>query len=896
MGEVYRARDTTLGRDVAVKILPAAFTTNPERLARFEREARVLATLNHPNIGAIYGLETADGVRGIVLELVEGDTLADRIQRGPLPIREVLGIARQIAEALEAAHEKGVIHRDLKPANVKVTPQGGVKVLDFGLAKIEERHAGSGQLADSPTISSAHTKDGALLGTAAYMSPEQARGQAVDKRTDLWAFGCVLYEMLAGQPLFARSTVTDTLAAIVDQEVNWDPLPATTPPSVMKLLRRCLAKDRRQRLADAADARLELEDALVDPRGETTGARAVSFAQILRSRRGIALMIGVAMIGIAATATWLGRGSPRAPLQTTRLTLLLAEGQQFVSGGRRRIGISPDGSKIVYAANGRLYLRSLGDVEARPIPGTDVGADAPTFSPDGLSIAFAAGNDNFALKRIGVTGGTPVTVYPRGVISISWGADGITFQPTMGTEQRGPSEPVVFRVSPNGGQPEVLVRISNDEYAGGAETVANGEVVLFTRIIRADTDPSPSRFEETAQIIAQSVRTGERHVLLTGASNPHYLPTGHLVYTVGGTLYAVRLELTRLAIVGTGTPVIEGVQRGIFGGSQYSVSDSGSLIYLPGPVGTYEQISGQLFVLTEVDRSGRVTPLRLASGPYGYPRYSPDGRQVVLQLLTVGLQEAHHIGIYDLSGATAVRQLTFSGSNRAPIWSPDGQHVTFRSDREGDLGLFWQRADGSGTAERLTKPEPATGHWPDAWSPDGQTLLFEKAQGSLSDRSSLWTLRLRDRKIERFGAVESPSMLNATFAPKGDWVAYGTREGTAWRVYVEPFPPTGDRYPVPNEARNPQWSPDGKELVYTTGLDQFGVVTFSTQPTVTFGKEVLMARGGLVEARGFTRAHDLSADGKRIIGSVGAQTMQQALAPTIQVVLNWSEELKAKVP
>jgi hypothetical protein len=257
------------------------------------------------------------------------------------------------------------------------------------------------------------------------------------------------------------------------------------------------------------------------------------------------------------------------------------------------------------------------------------------FSPDGLSIAFAADNDNSALKRIGVTGGTPVTLSPRGVSSISWGADGITFQPTMGTEQRGPSEPVVFRVSPNGGQPEVLVRIANDEYAAGAETVANGEVVLFTRIIRADTDGT-NRFEQTAQIVAQSIRTGERHVLLTGASNPHYLPTGHLVYTVGGTLYAVRLDLARLAIVGNGTPVIEGVQRGIFGGSQYSISESGSLIYLPGPLGAYEQISNQLFVLTEVDRSGRITPLKLASGPYGYPRYSPDGRQVAVQLVASG--------------------------------------------------------------------------------------------------------------------------------------------------------------------------------------------------------------------------------------------------------------------
>jgi serine/threonine-protein kinase len=922
MGDVYRARDTKLGRDVAIKVLPAAFTSDRERLARFEREARVLAALNHPNIATIYGVEEADGVRAIAMELVPGETLADILAPGSslrasgrhrdggpgqkpavrspkpaalvqgLPIPQALAIARQIAEALEAAHEKGIVHRDLKPANVMITPDGVVKVLDFGLAKT--RVGGVSDDGDS-VVTLGGTKEGVVLGTAAYMSPEQARGQLVDKRTDIWALGCVLYEMVTGVAAFARSTVTDTLAAIVDQEVNWDALPAATPPAVIKLLRRCLAKDRRQRLADASDARLELEDALTEPEEETTAARPGSMARVVQSWRGIALMLAIATIATAGAFLWVGRGLRTLPLRTTRLTLLLAEGQQFTSGGRRRIGISPDGSKIVYAANGRLYLRSLGDVEARPIPGSDVGAVDPTFSPDGLSIAFAANTDNFALKRIAVTGGTPVTLYAPGVASISWSADGITFLRTMGTEERGPSEPVAFRVSPSGGPPEVLLRISNDEYAAYPEVVANGNVVLFTRIIRADTDGS-NRFEQTAQIVAQSIRTGERHVLLTGASNPHYLPTGHLVYTVGGTLYAVRLDLARLTVVGSGTPVIEGVQRGIFGGSQYSVSESGSLIYLPGPVGTYEQISDQVFVLTEVDRSGRISPLRLASGPYGFPRYSPDGRQVAVQLVGTGGQEEHHVAIYDLSGGTAVRRLTFSGVNRAPIWSPDGKRVTFRSNREGDWALYWQRADGGGTAERLTKPEPGTGHWPDAWSPDGQTLLFEAAQGSSWGRSSLWTLRLPDRKIERFGTVESPATLNATFAPKGDWIAYGTREGAAWRVYVEPFPHTGDRYPVPNEAWNPLWSPDGKELIYTTGLDQFGVVTFSTQPAVTFGNAVLMPRGGLVDPRGATRAHDLSRDGQRILGSVAAQTMQQALAPTIQVVLNWTEELNTKVP
>jgi serine/threonine-protein kinase len=896
MGEVYRARDMKLGRDVAVKILPSVFTSDPERLARFEREARVLATLNHPNIGAIYGLEAADGLRGLILELVEGETLADRLNRRPMPIKEALGVARQIAEALEAAHEKGIIHRDLKPANVKVDPNGVVKVLDFGLAKLDDSRAGAEQLLDLPTISNGRTKEGVILGTAAYMSPEQARGQPVDKRTDLWAFGCVLYEMLAGVPAFARSTVTDTLAAIVDQEVNWDALPPATPRAAVKLLRWCLAKDRRQRLADAADARLALEDVLTDPSGEMTATRSVSFVHVIRSWRGTVLVVGVATIAAVGTAVWVSRGSRRLPPppQVTRLTLPLVEGHRFLAPSLHQIAISPDGSKIVYAGNGRLYLRSLGDVEARAIPGTDVGALAPEFSPDGLSIAFHAESDR-TFKRIGLTGGVATTVYGSVGEGMSWDPGGITF---VGVISGTRDEDGILRVSPNGGQPEVLVRGDKNYRLSGRPEVLNGEVVLFSRENRKDFEDD--RWEESAEIVAQSIRTGERRVLVTGGSDPRYLPTGHLVYAVEGSLHAVRFDVARLTVVGSPTLVIEGVRRGPVTRTtaHYSVSASGSLIYLPGRVRTTGNYGG--FILAEVNRNGQVTP-RLGPGPYESPRYSPDGRQVVFELAA---PRPRQIGIYDLSGAVAVRPLTFGGANQYPLWHPDGRRVTFQSDREGDLGVFWQRADGTGPAERLTKPESGTGHEPNAWSPNGQTLLYEVVQGgrpsiSGSNRFSLWVLSLRDRKVERFGAVESPWKINATFAPDGQWVAYGTGAGAAARVYVEPFPRTGNRYTVANEpARHPFWSPDGKELFYASGMDSFRVVTFSTQPTVTFGNPVVVPRGGLFEygiGQG-GRLWDLSPDGKRILGIIAAQTTQQALAPTMQVVLNWQEELKAKMP
>jgi len=565
----------------------------------------------------------------------------------------------------------------------------------------------------------------------------------------------------------------------------------------------------------------------------------------------------------------------------------LPEGQQFTGSARHVLAFSPDGSKMVYVANSRLYLRSIGDLDARPIAGTETWGVVvePVFSPDGLSIVFFAVSDR-TLKKISVNGGAAITLCAATApFGMSWGADGIVFGQGAGG---------ILRVSPTGGQPEVLVKVKEDEVAHGPQMLRNGEVVLFTLATGSNED----RWD-TARIVAQSIRSGERRVVLSGGADARYLPTGHLVYAAGGTVFAVRFDTARLAVVGGATPVVEGVRRSIApvatpATAQFSVSTTGSLIYLPGPA----QTTISQHVLAEVDRgTGHVVPLKLPPGSYLAPRYAMrNGTRVAFQV-DEGKQQT--IAIYDLSGTTTVRRLTLAGANRFPIWSADGQRITYQSDREGDLGIFWQRADGTGAVERLTKPELGTGHVPDAWSPDGQTLLFEAVK---EGRFSLWTW-YANGKVEPFGTVQSSLAIDAAFSPDGHWVAYArdaAGQGLAGaRVYVEPFPSTGAIYPVSNGlAFSPLWPPGSKALLYDATPDSFSVVTFSTQPSVEFGNPATVAKSGLWRSSfAQPRPWDLSPDGTRILGLLEGTTPQQATsAPTIQVVLNWFEELKRLVP
>jgi Tol biopolymer transport system component len=879
MGEVYRARDTKLGRDVALKILPESFTHDPERLARFRREAQVLAALNHPHIGAIYGLEEANPSTGsgatqfLILELVDGESLDKRLARGPVPPDEGLMIAKQIAEALETAHEQGIIHRDLKPANIALTKDGNVKVLDFGLAKLRAGGAGeagaSFDLSNSPTITSPAmmTGVGVILGTAAYMSPEQAKGRVADKRSDLWAFGCVVYEMFTGKRAFEGEDVSDTLATVLKGHPDWSALPPDLPQPVRGLIQGCLRKDRRERISDSSTALFLLNQpaAAVEAPGTQPLPRPLW-------RKALPAVVGL-LVGAAAAgaAFW----KTRLPLTAavTRFAIALPVGQQLTLS-RLAVAISPDGSRIVYAADNRLFLRSMSEIEPRTISGADL-AITPVFSPDGQSLVFYSDG---LLKRIAVGGGVPVTICQTSIspTAIAWGSEGILFvQGGIG----------IMRVSPNGGKPEMLVALSVADTANGPQMLPDGDTLMFTIARRAaGGDPWGK-----GEVVAQSLRTGKRKTLIEGASDARYAPTGHIVYVVGGTLFAVPFDLAKLAVTTGPVPIVEGVRRVTslpVGAAHYAFSNSGSFVYVPGPAS-----GGQQDVML-FDRKGGAEPLKLPAGSYAYPRVSPDGKRLTLE--TIDGKETN-ISIYELSGASSVRRLTFGGNNRFPIWSADGQRVAFQSDRDGDPAVFWQPADG-GTAERLTKPETGASHVPESWSPSGDTFLFSVAKGS---EMSLWTFSVQDRKAAMFDDVRSSTMpTDAVFSPDGRWVVYqigeaGRGEST---TYVQPFPPNGTKYQIARGGR-PLWSRDGRELFYIPGPGQFMAVTVRTQPTFSFTNPVAVPRGFGVADPASPRPYDITPDGRLVgIGAPG-QTQSGSLGPAqIHVVLNWFEELKARVP
>jgi serine/threonine-protein kinase len=862
MGEVYRARDPKLGRDVAIKVLPEAFARDAERMARFQREAKVLASLNHPNIATIYGLEDSDDTHALVMELVEGPTLADRIKAGPIPVDESVRIARQIADALEYAHERGIIHRDLKPANVKVTNDDAVKVLDFGLAKALERDPSSFDISTSPTISRMATMQGVLLGTAAYMSPEQAKAKPVDRRTDIWAFGCVLYEMLTGKQAFTGETVTDTLASIIKEEPDWKLLPSATPMRVLVLLQRCLQKDPKQRLRDIGDARISLEEVLS---GEGTPSPAVG-PPAKQWRWWLALGIAVVIVAAAASlVTWNLKPLPAKPV--IRTVINLPPGDQLAAEDYPAIAISPDGTQIAYVAlhsgTRQIYLRALDSLEARPLAGTE-GGNTPFFSPDGQWLGmFASGK----LKKISVSGGAAVTVAnlaggnPRGA---AWSGSGtIAFSPSLNT--------ALQQVSDGGGTSERLARLEKGETSHRwPEFLPGGEALLF------------AASGENPQIAVQSLGSGERRNLAPGGTSPRYATSGHLVYAQGGNLMAAAFDPRRLQVVGSAVPVLEGVLQLATGGAEYSLSTTGSLVYVAGGA------QSLALRLAWVSRNGAEQALTVVPHGYGYPALSPDGRRLAISVAEPA--GPTQIWLYDLARDTLTR-LTFGGFSTTPVWTPDSKRVAFLSNREGPTVAFWQLADGSGGPERLTSSEYVNA--PHSFSPDGQLLAYTELNPTTGN--DIWVLRLSDRKAQPFLRTEFNESAPA-FSPDGRWLAYVSDESGRYEVYVQPYPGPGGKYQISTEGgTEPIWNPKGKELFYRSG-DKMMTVDVVTQPSFSIGKPRMLFQGPYLPTNTTTPMYDVSPDGHRFLMIKASEATASSSLTQIVVVLNWTEELKRLVP
>ena len=873
MGEVYRARDARLGREVAIKLIPAAVVTDASRVHRFEQEARAAGQLNHPNILAVYDVGTHDGAPYIVSELLEGETLGDRLRGGALQARKALGVAHQIAEGLAAAHGRGIVHRDLKPDNLFLTSDGRVKILDFGVAKLARPEDEAARQTGLPT----ETAPGMVMGTAGYMSPEQARGEAVDPRSDLFSFGSILYEMLAGRAAFTRPSTPETMTAIIKEDPP--PLPATVPAALERIVSRCLEKTREARFQSARDLAFGLE------LSGTTGAQALAVDRPRwPAQRALPWALsGALALGLAAAVAW-NADRPVSPPAIARFPLTLPADQQFDgSGGAHIVAMSPDGSQLAYLAQPfHLYLRSMSELDVKAVPGTGSykGVREPVFSPDGRSIAFFAVVDQ-TLKRMAVTGGAAQTICAaESPTGISWGPDGILF----GQGSKG-----ISRVAANGGAPEVLVRVKDGETAHGPQLLPGGRHVLFTLASGSASD----RWDK-ARIVVYSVATGEQKQLMSGGSDARYVPTGHLVYALSGSLHAVAFDLDRLAVRGDPVAMVEGVARaaGAFtAAAQYAISDTGALIYVPGPAST---ALAELDVAL-ADRQGNVEPLNLPPGSYSAPRVSPDGTRIAFG----NDDDAEAIvWIHELAGRSTMRRLASVGNNRFPTWTADNNRIAYQSDREGDAAIWWQPADGSGSAERLTTPAAGETHAPESWSPDGSVVLFSIQRGR---EFSLATLSLRDRKVAPFGAVRSSTPTSAVFSPDGRWVAYSSTERSLTTVYVEPFPASGSRYSLfargSDLPHHPRWSPDGTELFYNPRVGGFEVVSVTTRPAFGFGTPMAVPRRLRLGPAASRTTYDVMPSGKLVgIVTAGSSEFLRGSFNELRVVLHWFEELKRRVP
>ena len=888
MGEVYRARDTKLNRDVALKILPEAFVTDPDRLARFRREAQVLASLNHPNIGHIYGFEDSGATHALVLELIEGPTLADRIASGPMALADVLPIAQQIANALEAAHEQGIIHRDLKPANVKVRDDGTAKVLDFGLAKAlaPEGSGATADLLNSPTMTNRDTALGMIIGTAAYMSPEQARGRPADKRADIWAFGVLVFEMLTGRRLFEGETVSDTLASVLRQDIDWRALPASTPAPLVRLLHRCLDRDPKRRLRDIGEARIALELSSGDS-GATEAGRETPVAPAPPPRRFGLLHVLCAglFLALMITAVLFWRSSRVQPAETLRVSVSLPNDRAFELAAHTVLAVSPDGSTLALIASAKgvtqLYLRPLREFEPRLLPGTD-DASSPFFSPDGGWIGFFADGK---LKKVPANGGPVITLADvtdnRGGV---WTANDII---VYAAQPIGPLQ----QIPAAGGTPRPIVALDEQKHERThrwPSVLPDGKTILFT----VGSVEHPDDYDD-ATIEAVRLDTGARRLVVKGGRMGQYIATGHLLFLRGKILYAVPFDPARLEVSGAPVPVIDGVAGDTTtGAGDYSVSAHGTLAYIPGDP------SGGQHVLAWVDGKGAATPIDVPPALYCDPKVSPDGHRLVVSV--IDSSSARNILVIDPARGTASK-LTFSSMNRTPLWSRDGKFVYYLNyETAGNLSVLMRKAaDGSGDAERLREIHGQV--YLEDLSPDGGAIVMS-VSGVGTTPSARGLLAAGSRAvIERIaiapGAGADPTVLvtgpadvyGAAISPDGRWLAYVSAEGSRTEVFVQSFTSSGGRAQVStNGGIEPHWSPDGRSLYYLHN-DELLAVPLEPGPAFAPGRPKTLFSGITYISIDSAETYHVAPVGDRFI--MMRPTDTHATAQEVRTILNWFTEL-----
>jgi Tol biopolymer transport system component len=895
MGEVYRARDAKLGREVALKFLPSDFAQDPERLQRFEREARLLASLSHPNIATIHGFERDGEHRFLVLELVEGENLAERIARGRVPTREALSIACRIAEGMEAAHERGVIHRDLKPANIKLTGDGGVKILDFGLARASEPDASHAEIEDSPTVTD-FTRDNTVLGTAPYVSPEQLKGGSVDARTDIWAFGCVFYEMLTGASPFWADSTPEIMARILEHEPDWTALPGDLLPSTARLIRRCLAKDPRQRLHAAADIRIVLEEAVeAGPEAATLEVR----PRKLWTLRMVIAVVGAFVLGGIAAGLWMKepQSSSGGDNGAIRLMIPVRDDASVVPiPEASSVAISPDGRFVVYAAsnmiggtrtrlvsefsNTQLYRRPIGGFEAVPIEGT-IGGTCPFFSPDGRWIGFFDFYDG-TLKKVARAGGAPLKICYVDKLTFRgayWTEDGdIYYADSFG----------LFVVDGNGGEPR---SVAAPDQQAGEKTYRFPQLLPGTRTLLFSRGSSEILTYDDADIALLDLESGEVRLLAQKGLDPRYLPTGHILFGRGGKAFALPFDVDRLVTTGPPVKVLDGVVTSDgYGSMQLSCSDEGTLVYVAGGP---EQFSRELMVL---HRDGRVEEISQPPRSFGSVRLSPEAGRILVSVLGANAS----VWIYDLERGTMTK-LVSGWDNFSPIWNDSGDEIAFASNRGGKNGVWITSSDGTGSPKLLL--DRWSNLFPGSWSPKGDWLTF--AALSPSTGLDIW---VADSTGTATPAIQTSAREHRSkFSPDGRYLAYTSDESGRLEIYVQTFPITGRKWKLSEDGGElPLWSREGDEIFYWNEQRLMAVsVDLEPEFRPSRARPVLETDIEVHDYDVFPGADRFivlgrSATRLRAGASIARQGAEgrifPAQSPDIHVVLNWFEELSRLAP